>query len=104
MPSRTLLTFLLTTGTLLAVFIQITPTKRKHILPTPNISQKEAIGTVSYSTRILSPADNVWGVVTDFPNYHKWSTRIPKVNFEGHPLKAESTGTITVSSARKALT
>jgi hypothetical protein len=94
---RTLLTALITTGALLAVLIQISPSKRHEVLPTPNISQKEAIGTVGYSARLHAPAGHVRSTVTDFPNYHKWSTRVPNVDFKDYPLKAGSTASITVS-------
>ncbi|KAF2491299.1 hypothetical protein BU16DRAFT_565006 [Lophium mytilinum] len=101
MPSRALLAALVAIGALLAAIIQITPDKRTEVLPTPNISQKEAVGTAGYSARFHAPADEVWSKVVDFPSYHKWSSSL-KVDFQGYPLKVGSVGTLVTTKPGKA--
>ncbi|KAF2811724.1 uncharacterized protein BDZ99DRAFT_461725 [Mytilinidion resinicola] len=100
MPSRTLLAALVAIGALLAGIIQMTPDKRTEVLPTPNISQKEAVGTAGYSARFHVPADEVWSKVADFPSYHEWSSSL-RVEFQDYPLKAGSVGKLVTTTPGK---
>ena len=91
------LKILLLLGTLLAVFVQITPDPLAERLATPNISAKEAVGTARGIVKLHASAESVWEDLLDFQNYGKWSTKVPRVEFEGGVLRAGGNGTITVS-------
>ncbi|KAF2471440.1 uncharacterized protein BDR25DRAFT_260993 [Lindgomyces ingoldianus] len=82
----------------LALTIQITPDARENILPTPNVSTKEAVGTAGAKIKLHATSEQVWRDLIDFGKYGEWSKRVPSVDFgeDKGKLKEGMVGVMTV--------